>query len=72
MTPLASSTAPSASEAVSVGRSRAGPKVAVIPLENFFSQISISRVGTCCPDTRQVFPGRLGMIGSDSKIDATW
>ena len=54
------------------GRSRAGPKVAVIPLENFFSQISISRVGTCCPDTREVFSGVPGMIGYDSQIDATW
>ena len=38
------------------------PKVA-LPFEKFFFQIPISRVGTCCPDTRQLFPRRFEVSG---------
>ena len=45
-----------AREAVFAGKDSSGPK-GVGPLEIFFFHIPISRVGTCWPDTRQVFPG---------------
>ena len=55
----------STSEAVFLGKDSSGPSLRGHCPQHFFFHIPISRVGTCCPDTREVFPGGFDWIWRD-------